>query len=41
VVIGDSDTRVSPVKGKHSNFVTKIDFLSDETNENESSLFDK
>jgi hypothetical protein len=40
IVIGDSETRVSPVRGKHSLFVTKLEPLDGETVENET-LFDK
>jgi hypothetical protein len=41
IVIGDSETRVSPVKGKHSSFVTKIDWMNNQTENSESTLFDK
>jgi hypothetical protein len=41
VVIGDSDTRVSPVKNKHSIFVTKTDIMVDISADGEESLFEK
>jgi hypothetical protein len=41
IVIGDSETRVSPIKGKHSSFATKIDFDNGEKVEDSSTLFDK
>jgi hypothetical protein len=41
IVIGDSETRVSPIKGKHSSFATKIDFTDYNKNTEQLELFDK
>jgi hypothetical protein len=39
IVIGDNETRVSPIRNKHSAFATKIDFANE--NNTASELFDK
>jgi topoisomerase-4 subunit A len=42
IVIGDNETRVSAIRGKHSAFATKINFGNNVSNEsNESTIFDK